>query len=143
MIYKKILIAIGEDHSAENVAKTGLMLAKQLHAEIAVVSVANTSNLLTDGGITPDEMADIIRRDTRESQKKILNSVFGDVEVTHFVKEGKPHEAILKASEEWNADILVMGTHSNSGLSQVLLGSVFEKVIKTSTIPIFLVTIKE
>lgn len=143
MIYKRILIAIDEEPSAEQVAQKGLQLGKQLDAEIAVVSVANTTNLLTDGGVTPDEMADIIRKDTRESQKKILNNVFKDDEVTQFVEEGKPHEVILEVAGEWNADILILGTHSKSGLSQVLLGSTSEKVLKTSEIPVFLVTTKE
>ena len=107
MIYKRILIAIDEEPSAEQVAQKGLQLGKQLDAEIAVVSVANTTNLLTDGGVTPDEMADIIRKDTRESQKKILNNVFKDDEVTQFVEEGKPHKVILEVAGEWNADDLI------------------------------------
>ncbi len=143
MIYKRILIAIDEEPSAENVAKQGLQLGKQLKAEIAVVSVANTTDLLTEGGITPDEMADIIKTDTRESQKKILNSVFRNDEVTQYVEEGKPQEVILKVAGEWKADILVMGTRSRSGLSQVLIGSISEKVFKNSEIPVFLVPTKE
>ena len=143
MIYKRILIAIDEAPSAENVAKQGLQLGKQLKAEIAVVSVANTSGLHTDGGVTPDEMAEIIRKDTRENQNKILRRVSGDYEVTQFVEEGKPHEIIIKVAGEWNADILVIGTHSNSGISQVLLGSVFGKLVKNSEIPIFIVPTKE
>ncbi|MFN4762218.1 universal stress protein [Gillisia sp. Q332] len=142
MIYKRILIAIDEEPSAEKVAQKGLQLGKQLNAEIAIISVANTTDLLTDGGVTPDEMAEIIRKDTRESQKKIRISIFKDYEVTQFVEEGKPYEVILKVAGEWNADILVIGTQSKSGLSQVLLGSVSEKVIKNSKIPVFLVTTK-
>lgn len=140
MIYKRILIAIDEEPSAEQVAQKGLQLGKQLNAEIAVVSVANTNDLLTDGGVTPDEMADIIRRDTKQSQKIILKNVFKDGEVTQFIEEGEPDEVIIKVAGEWNADILVLGTQSRSGLSQVLLGSVSEKVLKTSDIPVFLVT---
>lgn len=143
MTYKRILIALDEGPSAENVAKQGLQLGKQLKAEIAVVSVANTNDLHTDGGVTPDEMAEIIRKDTRENQAKILDNVFRDYEVTKFVEEGKPDEFIIKVAKEWNADILVIGTHSNSGILKVLLGSVFEKLVKNSEIPIFLVTTKE
>lgn len=143
MIFKRVLIAIDEEPSAEQVAKKGLQLGKQLNAEIAVVSVADTTSLLTEGGVTPDEMADIIRRDTRKSQKNILNNIFRDDEVAQFIEEGKPHEVILKVAGEWNADILVMGIQSQGGLSQVLLGSVSEKVFKNSEIPVFLVTTKE
>ena len=143
MTYKRILIALDEEPSAENVAKQGLQLGKQLKAEIAVISVANTNDLHTAGGVTPDEMAEIIRKDTRENQTKILDSVFRNYEVTQFVLEGKPHEIILKVAEEWNADILIIGAHSKSGILQVLLGSVFEKLVKNSDIPVFLVTTKE
>lgn len=143
MIYKRVLIAIDEEPYADQVAQKGLQLGKQLNAEIAVLSVANTTDLLTEGGVTPDEMADIIRRDTRKSQKKILKNIFRDEEVTQFFQEGKPHELILKVAGEWDADILVMGTQSQSGLSQVLLGSVSEKVLKNSKIPVFLVNTKE
>ena len=143
MTYKRILVALDEEPFAENVAKQGLQLGKQLKAEIAVVSVANTDNLHTTGGVTPDEMAEIIRKDTRENQIKILDSVYRDYKVTQFVEEGKPHEIIIKVAEEWNADILVIGSPSNSGLLQVLIGSVFDKLVKDSKIPVFLVTKKE
>lgn len=143
MTYKRVLIAIDEELSATNVAKKGLQLGEQLNAEIAVISVADTTALLTEGSVTPDEMADIIRKDIRERQKIILDSVFGDSEVTHFLEEGKPLDSILKIAREWNADILVMGTPSRKGLSQVLVGSVSEKVIKNSDIPVFLVTTRE
>ena len=143
MNYKRVLIAIDEEPSSEVVAEKGLQLGKQLKAEIAVVSVANTTDLLTEGGVTPDEMAEIIRKDTRKSQKNILKKVFKDNEVTQFIEEGKPQELILKVADQWNADILVMGAQPKSGLSQIFLGSVSEKVIKNSEIPVFLVTTKE
>ena len=143
MNYKRILIAIDEEPSAEVVAEKGLQLGQQLNAEIAVVSVANTIDLLTEGGVTPDEMAEIIRKDTRVSQKNILKKVFKNIEVTQFLEEGKPQELILKVADKWNADILVLGAQARSGLSQIFLGSVSEKVIKNSEIPVFLVTTKE
>ncbi|HSP82734.1 MAG TPA: universal stress protein [Gillisia sp.] len=143
MTYKRILIALDEEPSAENVARQGLELGKQLKAEIAVVSVANTKELHTAGSVTPDELAEIIRKDTRENQTKILDIVFRDYEVTQFVEEGKPYEIILKIAEDWKADILVIGSHSNNGLFQALLGSVFEKLVKNSEIPVFLVNTAE
>ena len=142
MIYKRILIALDEEPSAENVAQKGLQLGQQLTAEIAVVSVANTNHLLTDGGVTPDEMADIMRKDTGKNLRNILHTVFKDQDVTQFVEEGKPHEVILKVADEWNADILVMGARSSGGLTQVLVGSVSEKVMKNTEIPVFLVPTK-
>ena len=96
MTYKRILIALDEAPSAESVAKQGLQLGKQLKAEIAVISVANTNDLHTAGGVNPDELAEIIRKDTRENQAKILDRIFKDYDVTQFVEEGKPHEIIYK-----------------------------------------------
>lgn len=41
---------------------------------------------------------------------------------------GGPAEAILKDAQEWNADLIVLGSHGLSGLQRFLLGSVSHKV---------------
>ena len=139
---KKILIAIDDGPTSEKVALNGFQLAQQLNTEIALVSVADTTNLMTDGGVTPREMADIIKNDFKKSQQMLVDKVFKDYKVWTFVEEGKPFEAILKVAEEWEADLIVLGTHGRTGLSHLLMGSVAEKVIRHSTKPTFIVPTK-
>ena len=46
--------------------------------------------------------------------------------------DGHASEVIITAAEQYGADLLVMGTHGRSGLSQMLLGSVAEAIIRRS-----------
>jgi nucleotide-binding universal stress UspA family protein len=142
MNYRKILIAVDDGPTAETVASNGLQLAQQLNAEIALISVVDTEFLMTDGGLTPREMADIIKIDFKKSQKIIMYKVFKDIQVSAFVEEGKPFEMILKVAGEWQADLIVVGTHGRTGLAHLLMGSVAESVIRHSTKPIVVVPTK-
>ena len=54
--------------------------------------------------------------------------------------EGEPWERILEAAKDRGADLIVMGTHGRRGVSRVLLGSVAEKVVRTSPIPVMTVS---
>jgi nucleotide-binding universal stress UspA family protein len=136
---KKMLIAVDDGPTSERVASKGFQLGQQLNSEIALISVVDTTALMTDSGMTPGELADIRKNDLKKSQQMLIDKVFKDYKVWTFVEEGKPFEAILKVAEEWEADLIVLGTHGRTGLSHLLMGSVAEKVIRHSTKPIFIV----
>jgi nucleotide-binding universal stress UspA family protein len=52
---------------------------------------------------------------------------------------GSPWQEILHVIDETQADLIVMGTHGRRGLSHALLGSVAEKVVRTSPVPVLTV----
>ncbi len=58
------------------------------------------------------------------------------VAVSTFVRVGHPVEEILRLSREHEADAIVMGTHGRSALRQLLAGSVAERVVRASHIPV-------
>jgi len=142
MNYQKILIAVDDSLTAEKVTSNGLQLGQHLNAKIAVVSVVDTTFLMTDGNITPNEMAEIIKNDFIKSQKSLSDKVFKGYKIENFVEEGSPYEIILKVAYEWSADLIVIGTHGRTGLSHLLMGSVAEHVIRHSKIPILIVPSK-
>ncbi len=59
------------------------------------------------------------------------------------VIEGQPVDAILKYAENNHCDLIVMGTHSKGILTHAILGSVAEKVIRKSKIPVMVIPIPE
>lgn len=142
MDFNKILIAVDDSPAAEKVALKGFQLGQQLNAEIALLSVIDTNFLATDGGVTPKEMADIIKRDSRKSQELIINKVFKDYKIWPFIEEGKPQEMILQVADEWAANLIVIGTHGKTGLFHLLMGSVAENVVRHSKIPVLIVPAK-
>jgi nucleotide-binding universal stress UspA family protein len=52
------------------------------------------------------------------------------------LKTGLPWQGILAAAEGLGADLIVMGTHGRQGLSRVTLGSVAEKIVRLSMVPV-------
>lgn len=58
-----------------------------------------------------------------------------------LVEKGKPSETILKAAEDKNVDMIVMGTRTHNKLSQILLGSTAHQVLFHSKCPVLVVPI--
>lgn len=56
------------------------------------------------------------------------------------VVKGEPWEEILRGAKERGADLIVMGTHGRRGLSRVFLGSVAERVVRLSPIPVLTIS---
>ncbi|MFV5692702.1 universal stress protein [Flavobacterium sp. LT1R49] len=136
---KKIVIAVDNDPTSEKIALKGFQLGLQLQAEIALLSVVDLTMLITEGAVTPKEFADITINDYQKNLQMLVDTVFKDYKVRTFVEEGMPHEVILNVAKEWDADMIVLGTHGRTGFSHLIMGSVAEKVIRHSEIPIFII----
>ena len=96
---------------------------------------------------------------TKENLEKIQKGIWEDLDNKyreHYVakiengikfeivtKSGKEKNEILKFAQKENVDIIVMGTHGKTGIEHVFFGSVAEKVIRHSTLPIFIIPCKK
>lgn len=136
---KKILIAVDDGPVAEKVALDSLHLARQLNAEMALVSIVDIASLMGEGGITTAEIGDIVKKEYKQNHQMLMDKVFKDSKVWSFVEKGKPHEEILKVAQEWEADLIVMGTHGRTGLAHLFMGSVAEKMVRHSEKPLFII----
>ncbi|MHB1277689.1 MAG: universal stress protein [Bacteroidia bacterium] len=143
MNYQKILIAVDDSPVAEKVAAKGFMLGQQLNAEIALLSVVDTAALSAGGGITPKEMEEILKNGLRKSQLLLLDKVFKAHKVWTFIEEGKPYEKILAVAVDWQADLIIIGTHGRTGLAHILMGSVAEHVLRHAKIPVMIIPVKQ
>jgi nucleotide-binding universal stress UspA family protein len=61
------------------------------------------------------------------------------VRIERAVREGPSTLAILEAAAEFQADLIVMGTHGRSGFRRLVLGSVTEEVLRKATCPVLTV----
>ena len=60
-----------------------------------------------------------------------------------MVGKGNSAEEIVKTVEELHIDIIVIGSHSRRWLENILMGSVAEKVLRHSTIPLLIIHAKK
>lgn len=49
---------------------------------------------------------------------------------------GKPVETLLQFAVDYDADLLIVGTHARRGIDRMLLGSVAEKLVRTARCPV-------
>lgn len=61
------------------------------------------------------------------------------IETETAVLEGTPHKVILDYADTHDVDVVVLGTHGRTGLDRYLLGSVTEKVVRLSDVPVLTV----
>jgi nucleotide-binding universal stress UspA family protein len=139
---KKILIAVDDGPTSEKVATIGFELGKQLQAEIALISVIDTSYVIDSSGVTQTDLAEVTKEDFRNCQKLLTEKVFKDFKIWKFLEEGQPPEMILKVAEEWGADLIVLGSHGKTGLVHLLMGSIAEKVMRNATRPLLIIPTK-
>lgn len=131
MEFHRILIALDNGPGAERIALSGLQLARQFDAQVALVSIEDTS-IYENDELTLRERDPLVERSQNSAQQMIIEKVFKDFPVKTFVEKGRPAEVIVRLSESWNADIIVLGTHGRKGLSHLIMGSVAEEVMRHS-----------
>jgi nucleotide-binding universal stress UspA family protein len=76
------------------------------------------------------------REQTFEAFQQFVQRTAGRQDVRVLLRDGPVVGEILREAHEWPADLIVMGTHGASGFERLVLGSVTEKVLRRSTVPV-------
>ena len=153
---KKVLIALDYNPTAQKVAEVGFSLAKAMNAEIILLHVISDpvyyssteyspimgfNGFLETGQMQLDSI-DGLKQAALHFLDKSRHHL-GDKSIQTLVKEGDFAESILKAAKEFHADIIILGSHSRKWLENIVMGSVTEKVLRHTTIPLFIIPTKK
>jgi nucleotide-binding universal stress UspA family protein len=141
--FERILIATDFSPCADAAAAVAAQLAGQLHAVVHVVNVVDTTALYDAYGDVAYRTHRIgeIRGEATQRTEAFAARHFGGLEqVRIYVADGDTtHLEIIRAAQELGCDLIVMGTHGATGLAHLILGSVAEKVLHKSTVPVLAV----
>jgi nucleotide-binding universal stress UspA family protein len=108
-----------------------------LHAQHLTMTFMPPDFVVSAGGEAMGKQA-IEINDALEALKKQAESL-GAIEVKTGIAPGEPAVEIVQTARQGGHDLIVMGTHGRSGLRHVLLGSVAERVVRTSHCPVLTV----
>jgi nucleotide-binding universal stress UspA family protein len=140
MAFRRILIALDGSPLAAHAAETGAELARSLGAHLGLVSVVDTR--ATDA-IASDQSPAALREQARDEARRAIEAVRAlepaKAAAFEFLPEGKPGEEIVRAAREWQADLVVIGSHGRGGLERMLMGSVAEAVLRQAPCPVLIV----
>jgi nucleotide-binding universal stress UspA family protein len=133
--YHKILVALDGSADAESALMHAVALAHDQHARITLLTVGPSVNRSAAVGSAPPP-------DLIEAHQEVLRDatalIPSDVGVTTRLERGEAAATILRIAREEESDLIVMGSHGHSRIHRALLGSVSEKVLAQSEIPVLL-----
>lgn len=146
-MFERILIATDGSKHSEKAAEKGIEMAKLSQGTITAVYVVDIGKEYAIGDMSLNVTDDIIAG-IRSSLQKQGESATKQIEemaktagvpVERRVLEGHPAEDILKLAEDSKMSLIVVGSIGVTGLDKFLLGSVTEKVVRNSKVPVLVV----
>lgn len=76
----------------------------------------------------------VVAEDRRQAESRA--ATINDIPVEVCLKRGEPGPSILATAEEFQADLIVMGTHGRTGIGRLFLGSVAEYLLRHANCPV-------
>jgi nucleotide-binding universal stress UspA family protein len=142
-MYKRILIATDGSEKSSLAAQAGIDLAKALGAEVLALNVINEVVIASAVRQLGSDRKDVEDKLMASGQKAVdslkkMGSAAG-VKVDPIVRMGSPANMVIDVARTEGADLIVMGSHGESGASKLLIGSVVQKVLYWATIPVLVV----
>ncbi|MBR9845908.1 MAG: universal stress protein [Algicola sp.] len=137
----KIIVPIDFSKHSEYALETAAILAKKNNAEIIALHMLEMAhNVLTDSD-DEQQMQTVffLKLAEKKFQEFLEREYLKGIHVTPVVKHFKVFREVNDVAEEHNADLVVMGSHGSSGLSEIFVGSNTEKVVRHSNIPVLIV----
>lgn len=152
---KNILIAVDYGPAATLVVQKGKELADSTEAAVTLVHVITDAAYYSSLNYSPitgfDSFSslDILQTGTvdevRSAAKDYLTRIVENFAIKNAVcevREGDFADEILEVGKEKSADVIVLGTHSRKGFEKIFMGSVTEKVLHKSEIPLLIIPIR-
>lgn len=138
--FKKILVPTDFSPSSKAALDYAAMIAEPFRAEIALIHVIESlAYSVTDTLIVVDHEAAL-----KATAEALIDNLYKEclergLSVTKAVVNGTPYREIIRKADADRVDLIVMGTHGRTGVERLLLGSVTEKVVRLSSVPVLTV----
>ena len=138
--FKKLLFPIDFSEVSPKMAPWALTVAKKFSAEIHLLFVARRLEHLSSLNVAQVSIEDFENEVIRGAETKM-----DEFATRHFqaysacktsVVLGDAAEEILNYVKSEKIDIIIIGTHGRKGIEKILFGSVAERVIKMSSVPV-------
>ena len=145
MAFKRILVPV--DYSEPSRRALELALTLEPGVEVHAVHVWDRPSYVTDQVVVGHHdgskrpLSELILENAEREMSEFLASVRVPAgrQLAHRLVSGEPTSAILAEAGKHGYDVIVVGTHGRTGMKRLLLGSVTEKLIRLSPIPVLTV----
>lgn len=147
--YSRILVSTDGSETAEKSTAHGVAIARKYGAEIHVLNVVDpqTAGGAFDAGGLEEEFLKRLETRGRKAVDRVANDIEAadsDIAVRTDIERTEGFEGVAGGicgyAERNDIDLLVVGSHGRSNLERQLLGSVTSKVLRTTDVPVLVVS---
>ena len=141
-MYKKVLVPLDGSELAEVTLVYAKELAGRMDLEVILLHVGSpgASESMPLRRAYVEQAVEMVKLGSAEVQKKFgLRRRGKAIKVRGELVAGYPADEILRYAGEHEVDLILMATHGWSGIKRWLLGSVADKVLRASVVPVWLV----
>ena len=140
---KKILFPLDLTENSSKILPYVLSVSEKYNSMIYLLHVVQDLNKWGKLYV-PHPSMDVFQKEAIEGAKNAMDTVCENQlqSCPNFQKRvvsGDTVDEILKVIESEDIDLLVMGTHGRKGLEHTIFGSVAEKVVKKSPVPVLVI----
>jgi universal stress protein A len=150
MSIQRILVPIDYSKNSERGLNYAAELALRFAAELDVVHVWDRPTYISDAilarrpGGTHQPLGELIRENAEKDMNDYLVALRLDdgraaLELPHRLLAGEPASALLAELKAGGHELMVIGTHGRTGFAHFVLGSVAEKLVRLSPVPVLTV----
>jgi nucleotide-binding universal stress UspA family protein len=142
---QKIMIATDGSDMSKKAVKSGIDIAHHAKGCIIAVYVIDISRLshLPGYAMLPglkDKVSELMKEEGRQATQFAADQAqMMNVPCRKIIAQGNPSQEIIKSAQEIEADLIVIGSRGRTGVEKFLLGSVAEKVVLQSSIPVLMI----
>lgn len=144
-MYDDILLPTDGSDGIEAATNHAGAIAERFDATVHVLSVVDTRNRFESpaSGLSAEAWKEAEGERADHAIETTVAALSETLSVETAVVEGVPKTAILDYIDDEGMDMVVMGTHGRTGLDHYLIGSVAEKVVRRSPVPVVTVRLTE
>jgi nucleotide-binding universal stress UspA family protein len=142
-MYKRILVPFDGSATSNAGLDEAVKLAKLTGAGIRLVHVLDHLPFSTgEAGLTGDLLGILVEAGSQVLLDGKRRVEAADVPVDTFLSKTfgeRVCNVVAEQAKEWNADLIVIGTHGRRGVKRLLIGSDAEQIVRTASVPVHLV----
>ncbi|MFO8115637.1 MAG: universal stress protein [Halorubrum sp.] len=138
-MYSQILVPTDGSPASDAAIEHAIDLARQYDATLHALYVVDGAAYSTlEAGA--DIVVEALESEGEEATRRVADAAESEgVDCETKVAMGTAYRSIRDYVDEHAIDMIVMGTHGRKGLDRYLLGSVTERVVRTSDVPVLTV----
>ncbi|AAK42888.1 universal stress protein [Saccharolobus solfataricus] len=137
---KRILVGYDGSENAERALDFAIELASKFSARLFVVEVIDLTLFYNTGILPPLEATKSLEERAKKDVKRAIEKAKSKgVNAEGITVEGDPANSILQFATDNQIDVIVIGSRGLSKVQRIFLGSVSNKIVQESKVPVVVV----